>query len=60
MDSRNSGDSDSGGRPRGATSAVNSSSGTVSEVSARGRSGTGLSLNEDDSGEVDSVCTCKV
>jgi len=26
---------------------------------ARGRSWTGLSLNEDDSAEVDSVCTCK-
>lgn len=55
VDSRNSGDSDSGGRPRGATSAVNSSSGPVSEFSTRGRSGTGLSLNEDDSGEVDSL-----
>ena len=60
MDSRNSGDSDSGVRPRGTTSAVSSSSGAVPEVSARGRSGTGFSLNEDDSGEVDSVCTCKV
>ncbi|XP_020615947.1 transmembrane and coiled-coil domains protein 1-like isoform X2 [Orbicella faveolata] len=55
VDSRNSGDSDSGGRPRGATSAVSSSSGAVSDFSARGRSGTGLSLNEDDSAEVDSL-----
>lgn len=55
-DSRNSADSDGGqGRPRGAASAVSSSSGTGSEIQTRGRSGTALSLNEDDSGEVDSL-----
>lgn len=56
VDSRNSGDSDSGGRPRGATSAVSSSSGAASDLPLRGRSATALSLNEDDSAEVDSVC----
>lgn len=55
-DSRNSADSDGGqGRPRGATSVVSSSSGAGSEIQTRARSGTGLSFNEDDSGEVDSV-----
>ncbi|CAH3144026.1 unnamed protein product [Pocillopora meandrina] len=55
-DSRNSADSDGGqGRPRGATSVVSSSSGAGSEVQTRARSGTGLSFNEDDSGEVDSL-----
>ena len=57
-DSRNSADSDGGqGRPRGATSVVSSSSGAGSEIQTRARSGTGLSFNEDDSGEVDSVRT---
>lgn len=55
-DPRNSADSDGGqGRPRGATSVVSSSSGAGSEIQTRARSGTGLSFNEDDSGEVDSV-----
>nr|XP_058966422.1 transmembrane and coiled-coil domains protein 1-like isoform X2 [Pocillopora verrucosa] len=55
-DSRNSADSDGGpGRPRGATSVVSSSSGAGSEIQTRARSGTGLSFNEDDSGEVDSL-----
>ena len=58
-DSRNSAaDSDSGlGRPRGATTAASSGSGVGSDVLPRGRSATALSLNEDESGEVDSVCT---
>lgn len=57
-DSRNSADSDGGpGRSRGATSVVSSSSGAGSEIQTRARSGTGLSFNEDDSGEVDSVRT---
>lgn len=56
-DCRNSGDSDSGGRPRGVTSAASSAGGISSDQPARGRSGTALSLNEDDSADVDSVCT---
>ena len=56
-DCRNSGDSDSGGRPRGATSAAGTAGGVPSDQQPRGRSGTALSLNEDDSGDVDSVRT---
>lgn len=54
-DSRYSGDSDSGGRPRGATAAASSAVGASSDQLPRGRSGTALSLNEDDSAEVDSL-----
>lgn len=60
MDFRNSGDSDSGGRFRGVILVVNFFSGVVLEVFVRGRSGIGLFLNEDDFGEVDFVCICKV
>ncbi|XP_078384307.1 transmembrane and coiled-coil domain protein 3-like isoform X2 [Oculina patagonica] len=55
VESRNSGDSDSGGRPRGATSAVSSTSSAASDLLPRGRSATALSINDDDSAEVDSL-----
>lgn len=55
-DSRYSGDSDSGSRPRGVTSGVFPGSDQL----PRGRSATALSLNEDDSAEVDSVCEFKL
>ena len=55
-DSRYSGDSDSGSRPRGVTSGVF----PASDQLPRGRSATALSLNEDDSAEVDSVCEFKL
>ena len=55
-DSRYSGDSDSGSRPRGVTSGVF----PASDQLPRGRSATALSLNEDDSADVDSVCEFKL
>ena len=54
-DSRYSGDSDSGSRLRGVTSGVF----PASDQLPRGRSATALSLNEDDSADVDSVCEFK-
>ncbi|KAM7428800.1 transmembrane and coiled-coil [Porites harrisoni] len=50
-DSRYSGDSDSGSRARGVTSGVF----PASDQLPRGRSATALSLNEDDSADVDSL-----
>ncbi|KAJ7389095.1 Transmembrane and coiled-coil domains protein 2 [Desmophyllum pertusum] len=55
VDTRNSGDSDSGSRPRGITSVGISAGGAASDQLPRGRSATALSLNEDDSAEVDSL-----
>ena len=55
-DSRYNGDSESGSRPRGVTSGVFPGSDQL----PRGRSATALSLNEDDSAEVDSVCEFKL
>lgn len=54
-DSRNSGDSDSGGRARGVTSVSSSGGGASSDLMTRGRSATTLSLNDDDSADVDSL-----